>query len=210
MGEWSTAVNPRHTQRTQGKGATGESPLGALLVQACQRPESFWKATWTEGPGWGPLKQQGAQVMGAGLAFSLVCKLWTSWAQQVGSRVGGISICFSTLIFCLLSAVEDLVAWSLTERQHERLWLPYCERLLFSKPTAHLTASHRSFPCPSCLSVFLSNKVRMLDSSSDFQTSPFSSRTLPFSPQFIPENPTLKAKHSCFTWSWRWGSVPVV
>ena len=32
MGEWSTAVNPRHTQRTQGKGAVGDrEPSGSLV-----------------------------------------------------------------------------------------------------------------------------------------------------------------------------------
>lgn len=123
MGERSTAVNPRHTQRTQGKGAAGDrepsgSPVGPSMSETWVILESHVDGGAGVG---GSMKQQGAQVMAAGLAFSsLVCKLWTSWAQQVGSRVGGISICFSTLIFCLLSAVEDLVAWSLTERQSRR------------------------------------------------------------------------------------------
>lgn len=56
---------------------------------------------------------------------------------------------------------------------------------------------HKSFLCPSCLSVFLIYKIGGLDSSIDFQTSPFSSRTSPFPPQFTPRNPTLKAKRSC-------------
>lgn len=115
MEEWSTPVNPGHTQSPQAKGTVQDRALWEPpWSKHVGRPEWLWKATWMEGLELGSAKQQGAQVMGAGLAFSsLVCKLWTSWAQQVGIRVGGITICFSTLIFCLLSVVEDLFGWSL-------------------------------------------------------------------------------------------------